>query len=496
MTARPPAELSLAQIAEEWAACASDPAYFIHHYVQLDTQDGTGEGGSWAPFRLWPAQLRALDAVHAERLLVILKARQLGMTWLLLGYALWLITFRPGSAVGLFSRRQEEAVDLLDQRLKGMHARLPEWCRVPVKKGADNKTTWALVNGSTVRAFPTSAGDSYTFSLAVVDEADLCDDLGRMLDAVKPTIDGGGRLVLLSKVNKRRPNSTFKRLCKAAREGGSAWRLLFLPWTARPGRTAAWYEAQRQHSLAQNGTLDFLHENYPNTPEEALAALAGSKRLPGVWLAACFDPRQPLPPASLAGLPPLEGLRVYEPPIPGAQYRVGADPAEGLPTGDDSAAVFVERQTGRAVAVWDGKHEPGVVFPRGLHALATWYNGAPILVERNNHGHAVIGALKALGALLLDGADGRAGYPKSELSRAMLWDQVATEVLAAYKAHAQDARPPALLLRDAKTFDQVASIEASTLKAPEGSHDDNADAWSLAQVARAMSPRAGMTKVW
>jgi len=497
--ARPPASRQgsaqddLAHIAAEWCACAADPAYFIHHYVLLDTKDGAGEGGAWAPFRLWPAQLRALDAVHAEKLLAILKARQLGMTWLLLGYALWLITFRPGSAVGLFSRRQEEAVDLLDARLKEMHRRLPAWCRVPTRKGKDNKTTWELANGSTVRAFPTSAGDSYTFSLAIVDEADLCDDLDGMLNAVKPTIDAGGRLVLLSKVKKDKPGSAFKRIARSARDGSSSWRLLFLGWRARPGRDAAWYEAQRQHSLAQNGTLDFLHENYPDTPEEALAALAGTKRLPGLWLAPLFDPQ---PPILVQGAPALDNLRIYEAPIPGAEYRIGADPAEGLVTGDDSACTVVERKTGRTVASWDGKWEPQRVFPRGIAALAAWYN-APVLVERNNHGHAVMAGLKALGVLVLEGLDGRDGYNKTGPSQPMLWDAVASEVLVAYTAHAQEpARLPALRIRDAKTFDQLGSIEADTLKAPTGQHDDAADGWSLAQYARGLSPRGGVVKVW
>jgi len=299
--------------------------------------------------------------------------------------------------------------------------------------------------------------------------------------------------VLLSKVKKDKPGSAFKRIARSARDGSSSWRLLFLGWRARPGRDAAWHEAQRQHSLAQNGTLDFLHENYPDTPEEALAALAGTKRLPGLWLAPLFDPQ---PPILVQGAPALDNLRIYEAPIPGAEYRIGADPAEGLVTGDDSACTVVERKTGRTVASWDGKWEPQRVFPRGIAALAAWYN-APILVERNNHGHAVMAGLKALGALVLEGLDGRDGYNKTGPSQPMLWAAVASEVLVAYTAHAQEpARLPALLIRDAKTFDQLGSIEADTLKAPAGQHDDAADGWSLAQYARGLSPRGGVVKVW
>ena len=47
----------------------------------------------------------------------------------------------------------------------------------------DNDHEWQLSNGSRVLAFPTTAGDSYTASLAIVDEADLVPDLGRLMAA-------------------------------------------------------------------------------------------------------------------------------------------------------------------------------------------------------------------------------------------------------------------------------------------------------------------------
>ena len=61
--------------------------------------------------------------------------------------------------------------DLL-ARLKGMHDHLPPWLQVSDSKGG-NAHDWPLPNGSRCLAFPTTAGDSYTASLAIVDEADL-----------------------------------------------------------------------------------------------------------------------------------------------------------------------------------------------------------------------------------------------------------------------------------------------------------------------------------
>src|SRR4029077_13121096 len=101
---------------------------------------------------------------------------------------LWLMLFHPIATVLLFSRRDEEAADLLGVRLRGLCGHLPAFLQV---RGftTDNDHEWALASGSRALAFPTTAGDSYTATLAVVDEADLVSDLDRLLGALQPNID-------------------------------------------------------------------------------------------------------------------------------------------------------------------------------------------------------------------------------------------------------------------------------------------------------------------
>ena len=134
----------------EWLACSESFLYFVDTYVWIENAN---EGG-WIRLRLWPAQADVLLRVDANQFFVLLKARQLGLTWLLLAYILWLMLFKPAAAVAVFSKREEEARDLLDKRLKGMYQRLPEWmqCREIEK---DSTTNWVLSNGSWCRAFST-----------------------------------------------------------------------------------------------------------------------------------------------------------------------------------------------------------------------------------------------------------------------------------------------------------------------------------------------------
>lgn len=454
----------------EWLKCSRSFPYFVDSYCTIYD----ASAGEWVPFRLWPAQLDAAETLVNNLLVILLKARQLGLTWLVLAFALWLMLFRPAATVLLFSRRDDEAVHLLDDRLKGLYRRLPEWMHVREILG-DSAHTWQLSNGSEARAFPTTAGDSYTATLAIVDEADLVPDLGQLMRAVKPTIDGGGRMVLLSRSDKSRPQSDFKRIYRAARLGQNSWRPVFLPWHARPERDAGWYEAQKRDIVSRSGSLDDLHEQYPATETEALAPRTLDKRISSFWLERCYAEAEPLPERMLvhAGAPPIPGLAVYRLPEPGRVYVIGADPAEGNPTSDDSALTVLDRDTGEEVATLAGKLQPSTLAAHA-DAIGAWYNGAAAMVERNNHGHAVLLWLHDNSMLpVLAGFDGKPGWHSTTRGKALLYDRCADSF-----------RDEETVLHSFETYTQLASIEGSTLRAPEGEMDDRADSYALALVGR------------
>src|SRR5262249_34648167 len=215
--------------------------------------------------------------------------------------------------------------------------------------------------------------------------------------------------ILLSRADKSRPQSTFKRVYTAARQKLTAWVSIFLPWNARPDRTVAWYEDQKADILHRTGSLDDLHEQYPATDMEALAPRALDKRIAPIWLQQCYREQAPLtelPP----GAPSIPGLEVYCLPEPGRTYVIGADPAEGNPTSDDSALTVLDRVTGEEVAALAGKFQPAVLAAHA-DAIGSWYNSAAALVERNNHGHAVLLWLGDHSSLyVFPGHDGAPGW--------------------------------------------------------------------------------------
>ena len=446
--------------------CHRSPAYFLDTYCRI--YDATSR--EWVPFRLWPAQFTTIQTIAANRLMVILKARQLGLTWLVLGFVLWQVIFHPAATVLLFSRRDDEAVDLLGSRLRGMYNRLPDWLKVR-GFGTDNDHEWELSNGSRVLAFPTTAGDSYTATMAVVDEADLVMDLDRLMRAVKPTIDGGGRMVLLSRADKGQPQSPFKRIYAGAKQGHTDWVPIFLAWDTRPGRDQAWYDIQKRDIMQRTGALDDLHEQYPSSDVEALQPRTLDKRIASDWLRQCWQERLPitdLPPEA----PSIPGLEVYVLPLSGRTYVVGVDPAEGNPTSDDSALTVLDWQSGEEVASLAGKFQPSALAGYA-DAIGRWYGQTALMVERNNHGHAVLLWLQEHSPLsLLCGHDNGLGWLSSVRGKALLYD-----------ACADAFRNKETVLHSFATFTQLASVDGSTLRAPEGEFDDRAIAYALACTA-------------
>ncbi len=460
------------ELERELLKCAASRLYFSNNYVRI--YDSIQR--DWIAFELWPEQAATLSTISRNRKTVILKARQLGMTWLTLADALWQMLFRPKAVVLLFSRRDDEAIHLLDDRLKGMYRQLPSWMQAAAVV-EDNSHEFALSNGSVARAFPTSGGDTYTATYAVVDEADLIRNLDKLMTSVKPTIDAGGQLVLLSRPDKSRPGSMFKEIYRGARAGENEWACVFLPWWVQPARTEEWYEGEKADVQRNTGSLDALYEQYPSTDVEALAPASLNKRLPAAWLEECFVEQAAI---EVEGAPAIPGLVVFRPPERGRRYVGGLDCAEGLPSSDDSATTFLDAESGEEVSNLVGKLTPAMHAAYSAQ-IATWYNGAGLMVENNNHGHAAILWLQDNGCarMVLKGHNRKAGWTSSTLGKVLLYD-----------AMAEAARNEETTIHDFGTLTQLMAVEKSTLRAPEGELDDRADSFALAVVAMREKPKS------
>lgn len=468
-------KLSREEITLEFKKCYEDVAYFVANYCYIDDK----ADGTTFKFDLWPDQRKVLTTFCSSKQVAVLKARQVGLTWLALCYALYIMMFKPGVTVLLFSLRDEEAMELLS-RLKRMYYRLPTFLRCKTVIG-DDAHDFMLGNNSQAKAFPTGRGDSYTAALAIFDEADIVPEKmqRQMITSVKPTIDAGGQLFLISKADKQKPMSLFKTVYNEAKRGGSEWKHAFLPWYSKPSRTQDWYDQEKSDMNRLTGSDDMFFENYPESDIQALAPASLDKRIPNEWLQKCYQ--EILVPTIV--LPPLRhinGLKIYKEPVPSRKYVIGADPAEGNPTSDYSALVVLDYTTGEEIASLNAKLTPKRLA-QFIIDINKVYNKAKVLVERNNHGHAVILFIQENvedggNKILLSGMDGKVGWLESSKSKSMLYDTT-TETI----------RERDTLIHTPELYNQLTLIEGDTLSAPEPMHDDLAMAYVLALKAIKLS---------
>jgi phage FluMu gp28-like protein len=145
-----------------------------------------------------------LDTFNIEKIILIEKSRQLLLTWQCCLYALWMAKYQKNRLIFMQSRKEESAAALVyktepgQSRISFMETNLPEEMR--------SKVTWSYGNaifhetGSSITAIP-EGGDqirSSTPSLVVSDEAAFQPEFEGAWKAIKPCIDGGGQLIVVS----------------------------------------------------------------------------------------------------------------------------------------------------------------------------------------------------------------------------------------------------------------------------------------------------------
>lgn len=255
----------LVAIEDEQKYCANNVEYFIDTYCWIrdpDTPDGKTR------FRLWEDQKRALREMEEHRLNIILKARQLGITWLVLGKATHGLLFKPGYTVIGLSQRDDDAMELVT-RVNFMLENLPKWMVRNIKwRTTAHEITIYRKDGEPSRfrvmASTPSTGRSWTANLIILDEWAFHPWADEIFTSAYPTVNRptGGQVIGLSTAKRQ---TLFHDIWNNAEQ--YLFHRIFLSWKADPRRDDAWY----QRTLATLGKTKTMQE-YPATPEEAFSA--------------------------------------------------------------------------------------------------------------------------------------------------------------------------------------------------------------------------------
>ncbi len=223
-------------IKEEYIKCLGNPAHFMKKYcnIQHPTRGRV-------IFNLYPFQDKVLNLWQDNPYSIVLKSRQLGLSTLAAGYALWLMLFQKDKNVLCIATKQETAKNMVT-KVKFMFENLPSWLKIGYEE--KNKLTLRLNNGSQIKATSAASdsGRSEAVSLLIIDEAAFIDGINEIWASAQQTLSTGGGAIVLST-----PYGTgnwFHKMWVSAENKENDFLPIKLPWYVHPERNEEWRKKQ------------------------------------------------------------------------------------------------------------------------------------------------------------------------------------------------------------------------------------------------------------
>jgi hypothetical protein len=404
---------------------------------------------------------RAFEEKRGQRN-ILLKARQMGLTtWVAARFFLKTIT-QPGTLTLEVAHTQEAAEEIF----RIVH-RFADWLPDRVRMGAlrtarsnVRQIVFPRIDAQyrVVSAADRNAGRGLTVqNLHCSEIARWPGDAAEILAGLRASLAPGAEIVLES--TPQGVGGCFHEEWLKADETGTVRH--FFPWWMEPGyRAKAVVESsltEEERALMAAHGLDRRQIGYRRQIRADFRGLARQEFAEdedscflasgeSVFELAAVEARIRTAPEPVKRRQNGE-LEIWLPPVKGREYVVAVDPAGGGSEGDYSAAQVLEMETGLQCAEFAG-HLGGLELARFVTDLATEYNGAWLVVERNNHGSGVLALAETAckyGRIYRQG--GQAGWLTTSVSRpAMIGWLNAPELCAAGEREQRcagwDARRP------------------------------------------------------
>ena len=359
-------------IREEYTKCSIDPIYFMKKYVYIQTSKGR------TLFGLYKFQEKLLFLLNKHDRALILKSRQLGITTLCAGYALWLMIFHKDKSILALAPTQEKAKNIVD-KVRFAYAELPSWLKVDSTE--DNKLSLVLKNGSKIKA-ASGASESargYTANVLILDEAAFIENAEELWGSAQQTLATGGQAIVLSTPNG--VGQWFHKMWAEAEMEDNNFVPIRLPWNVHPDRDQAWRDAQDKElgkkMASQECDCNFLNSGDTFFETEDLEYY--SERIEN--------------PIEMNG--PKKDYWIWEYPIPDRTYVVVIDTARG--DGKDSSTVqVIDIYSGAQAAEYKGDMDTKLLSKFAV-SVCIQYNDALLVVENTGIGQSTMSDIIEIG---------------------------------------------------------------------------------------------------
>lgn len=354
----------------EYVKCSVDPIYFFKKYVHIQGDEGR------SLFNLYLFQEKVLHILHKNERVAILKSRQLGISTLCAGYALWLMIFNKDKSILAAAPDRDKAIEILS-KIQFAYDNLPKW--LLKLSGAEheenNKTKIVLKNGSKAEAVSGAAKSARSKSADVVilDEAAFIENASELWASVQQTLSRkDARAIVLSTPNGM--EDFFHPLFINAEEQKNRFIPVKLPWQVHPKRDQRWRDQQDaelgKRLAAQECDALFLTSGTGYFDAEDLE-----------WYRNRIED-----PVEMRG--PEKDYWIWKYPHEVSECVVVVDTAKG--DGNDKSTIqVIEIESGDQVAEYQGDADPKTVAKLSIQ-IAIEYNGAMLVVENVGIGYTTI----------------------------------------------------------------------------------------------------------
>jgi hypothetical protein len=373
---------------EAYIQCRKDPAWFMKNYGHIrHPQRGI------ITFDLWDFQEDAVDDFLKNSYNVVLKARQLGLSTLVAGYAAWMANFFKNKEIYILATKRDTAQNMVD-KVRVFLQGIPEWMQAEMV--TDNKQSIELANGSKIKASPSTpdAARSESLSLLILDEAAFIQKMDGIWIAAQPTLATGGDCIALSSPNGM--GNWFHKTYNEAEAGMTdnvggkivGFNPIKIHWSQHPDRDDEWARIERRkigdHAFAQEHDCDFVQSGNNVVSLKALEWYAEHPAEDEVK----DDGKSPYlrEPEEKTWVD--KNLWIWKYPNYNRQYIISCDVARG--DGKDySAFQVIDIEAYEQVAEYKGKITTDA-YAHLILNTAVQYNNAFVVVENASIGHHVI----------------------------------------------------------------------------------------------------------
>jgi hypothetical protein len=446
-----------------------DPKFYLENFCKIKTK---GIGVGLQPFILNEAQKDLFNTVKKYNRVILLKARQLGMSTAMTGYFYVTTIMNPGTNTALVGYNSDMCIELLE-KIKTFYNTTPKEIRPTVSYNSKFEMSFPKLN-SKILVLPSSedVGRSYTLHQVLVTELSSWEKADTKLSGLEESVPPGGKIVIES--TPRGMSNIYHRKWMTGREVGeddpTGLKYVKKEYGWWWGYTKEQMEVKKQtmglNMWLQEYSLEFLSTGRPVFPIDTIRKqrknLLVIDDIINLETGEIYkraeisdDKFQELSADSKNWVVKEDnGLTIYRPVKPDGIYICGGDSAEGVTGGDYSVATFFDRNTGEEVASYRGHISPDR-FGEKLDLWGRKYNNALMCVEVNNHGLTTLTILRqkiypslyfrpAKFETLASGTTDRLGWKTTTVTRPLLIDEFE-----------QATREGSIIIRSKKLLDEM-----------------------------------------